>query len=219
MSSGPLQGQGFPLSPAEQASIGPMTASRLAEFSLGRFHARLALARLGVVHPSIPVSPNRAPVWPSGFVGSISHTPADPVSKRAGQVIAVVARSTDYAGLGVDLERYKRFMPEHWSRFLSPEECEWLATCRVEERGQFAHGLWSAKEAAMKALSQPLDPHAIAIAMQEQNPSRFSARCRVPQTAGEVREVVLDGYLTFSIAGITALAVLEVGQMAKVQGD
>ena len=46
---------------------------RQAEFLAGRALARTALARLGLKDAPIPIGDDRAPVWPMGSVGSISH--------------------------------------------------------------------------------------------------------------------------------------------------
>ncbi len=44
----------------------------------------------------VAMGEDRSPVWPEGWVGSISHS--------KGQVSTVLSRSSDYRGLGVDLE-------------------------------------------------------------------------------------------------------------------
>lgn len=46
---------------------------RQAEFLAGRALARLALLRLGATETTIAIGADRAPVWPPGFAGSISH--------------------------------------------------------------------------------------------------------------------------------------------------
>ena len=79
------------LTASEQASIAPMAPARLAEFAQGRMHARIALARFGLADASIPMGSKRAPLWPAGFVGSISHVPSDAATDQPGRVIAVVS--------------------------------------------------------------------------------------------------------------------------------
>ena len=70
---------------------------RQVEFLAGRVCAQQALAAL-TGHPpgSIPSQPDRAPGWPSGVVGSITHT--------TGYAAALVALETHYQGLGIDCE-------------------------------------------------------------------------------------------------------------------
>ncbi|MEM9522566.1 MAG: 4'-phosphopantetheinyl transferase superfamily protein [Pseudomonadota bacterium] len=47
---------------------------RRAEFLAGRVLAKLALRTLGRFETDIPIGSDRAPVWPDGSAGSISHT-------------------------------------------------------------------------------------------------------------------------------------------------
>ncbi|WP_346352064.1 4'-phosphopantetheinyl transferase superfamily protein [Oceanimonas sp. AH20CE76] len=72
------------------------SAKRRAEFMAGRRCAAEALYRLAGVHHMPAMGPKRAPVWPAGFTGSISHSDT--------HAAAVVARTRDYCALGVDIE-------------------------------------------------------------------------------------------------------------------
>ena len=47
---------------------------RINEFRAGRVAARLALAELGLPERALPAGPDRAPIWPMGVHGSISHS-------------------------------------------------------------------------------------------------------------------------------------------------
>lgn len=84
---------------AERASR-PVSA-RLAQFAAGRACAREALRDLRAAGPlPLGVGPLGAPVWPRGFVGSISHT--------SSLACAVVAREARARGVGVDIEHVVR---------------------------------------------------------------------------------------------------------------
>jgi len=207
VSAGALRDDAPALLATEQASIAPMAPARLAEFSQGRWHARTALAQLGVVNVSIPVGRDRAPIWPTGFVGSISHVPPDPGLREAGQVIAVVARANHCSALGVDLERCGRLMPEHWPAFLNPGELAWLGRRSPAQRDALAHGLWSAKEAVMKALQQALDPQAIEIRLRA-NGQTFVAHCVSAQGQRGADPIRLGGCLRFEPGWVLALATM-----------
>lgn len=62
-----------PLWPGE--SPGPRaTPARLREFAAGRTAARAALTALGHPPAAIPMQPGRAPLWPPGIAGSITHS-------------------------------------------------------------------------------------------------------------------------------------------------
>jgi 4'-phosphopantetheinyl transferase EntD len=87
--------------PEERAAVARAVPARALEFATGRSCARAALARLGCSPVAIPVGAQREPVWPPGFVGSITHC--------RGHCAAAVVRvdSTGpgaIASLGLDVE-------------------------------------------------------------------------------------------------------------------
>jgi enterobactin synthetase component D len=69
---------------------------RQAEFYFGRLVARKALGELGIVEAEVPVGMSREPVWPSGIIGSISHTHA--------LAAAAVMPVGQCRGVGIDIE-------------------------------------------------------------------------------------------------------------------
>ena len=190
------------LSAEEQVSSSGMAVARRTEFAHGRLHARRALAQLGLPEASLPVATDRSPQWPEGFVGSISHVPADAAQNLAGQVVAVAALQCDYASIGVDLERTGTLQPEHWHHFLTPGELDWLAARPPSERCRLAHGLWSAKEAVMKALRQPLEPQDIEIRVSDDE-RRFSANGRLD---GSSDALPVSGWFSFEPGWVMALS-------------
>lgn len=86
----------FSLLAAEADATRTMREKRLREFVHGRACARRVLEQLGFPDCPVPVSESRAPVWPDGIVGSISHC--------GDHAAAVAALKTDRKGLGIDLE-------------------------------------------------------------------------------------------------------------------
>jgi enterobactin synthetase component D len=118
---------------------------RRSEFLVGRVCAALALREAGL--PEIVYRSGRAPIWPKGAAGSISHTGA--------HVIATVSR--DHVGLGIDCEAIMNEQQAHKLQWmiLTPAE----ATLRPEAMGfaAFLTLVFSAKEALYKALSSQLD--------------------------------------------------------------
>jgi 4'-phosphopantetheinyl transferase EntD len=88
-------GTGF-LFAEEEALTCPMSAARRHEFVAGRHYAREALRALGFAPAPIPIQLSRAPAWPQGVVGSISHS--------NGQCAVVVARRLHLASVGIDIE-------------------------------------------------------------------------------------------------------------------
>jgi 4'-phosphopantetheinyl transferase EntD len=120
--------------------------SRRREFLRGRAAAHEALrALLGVEPSAVLKGASGEPLWPADTVGTISHT-----RERA---VAAVARASDAAGLGVDLEpRDRRVDHGIARRVCRPAELGW-----VEEGGDGSRTLrlkqvFTAKEAVFKAL-------------------------------------------------------------------
>lgn len=98
----------------ERAHVANAVAKRRAEFGTARVCARKALARLGV--GAIPLVPHedRAPRWPEGIVGSISHT-----HRYCG---VAVARSERVQSLGLDVEQDKQLSPDIITVICTPAE-------------------------------------------------------------------------------------------------
>jgi enterobactin synthetase component D len=70
---------------------------RQVEFLAGRVCAQQAIEALTGAKPAaIPSQPDRAPEWPSGIVGAITHT--------ANYAAVLVAAETHYQGIGIDCE-------------------------------------------------------------------------------------------------------------------
>ncbi len=126
----------------ERAHAEPMVASRADEFMTGRTCARRALRRVGQPDAALLPQANRAPAWPSGVVGSISHT--------RGICIAAVGHAQRYFGIGVDVERRLAVAPRLERYVATPSEVERFA--RVEDWRTIA---FSAKESLFKCLNPP----------------------------------------------------------------
>ncbi|WP_456639425.1 4'-phosphopantetheinyl transferase family protein [Bradyrhizobium sp. USDA 10063] len=76
--------------------LGNVSLHRQREFAWGRHHACEVLPRLGFAPVPILSRVDRAPLWPSGVVGSISHSSSD--------CGAVAGRSSNVLALGLDIE-------------------------------------------------------------------------------------------------------------------
>ena len=165
------------------------TEMRLREFAAGRRAARQAMADLGLAPAPIPMGADRAPVWPPGIAGSITHS--------ATACLAVVTARPLL--LGLDLEPEADLSPDLWPVVLRPEEA-----ARVADPMQ-AMAIFCAKEAAYKAQyprsRQLFDFHTLEIALSG---DRFTAtfRAAVP---GFAQGTVLVGHLIRAAAHIAAL--------------
>ena len=79
----------------ERAAVARAIPKRQAEFAAGRRAARAALEALGYSPMALPVGEGRAPVWPKGIRGTITHD--------RGLAMAAVLPSEAAFGLGIDL--------------------------------------------------------------------------------------------------------------------
>ena len=126
----------------ERELIASAVPKRRAEFGTGRVCARRALAALGAPPGPLLRSADRAPRWPSGVVGSITHTD--------GFCGAVVALSSSARALGLDAERDVPLEPALEPTVCTPAELRWLGAQPLRERGGLAKLVFSAKEAFYK---------------------------------------------------------------------
>lgn len=121
----------------EEEAVARSVPRRRREFARGRASARAALEALGARPTSIPVGLGRAPVWPRGFLGSITHA--------GGLAAAAVARRTALACLGIDAEAAGVLEPAVQEMIFAPGE----------DRGTepwWPALVFSAKESVYKAL-------------------------------------------------------------------
>ena len=123
------------LFPEERAAIGRAIIPRQQEFTAGRIAAREAMGS----DILIPMATDRAPIWPAGFAGSITH---------AGGWALAVAGHHDRL-LGIDLELDDALPHEVFDTVLSQSERAWLR--EQPEPEVWARVIFSAKECAYKA--------------------------------------------------------------------
>ncbi|WP_460121790.1 4'-phosphopantetheinyl transferase family protein [Pseudomonas sp. S2_C03] len=128
------------------ATVQRSVAKRQAEFLAGRICARAALQQLEGLNEVPAMGEDRAPVWPSHISGSITHS--------TGRAAAIVARKSDWRGLGMDLEnllnaeRAQRLAGE----ILTPAELQRMATGRHDQQALLVTLTFSVKESLFKAL-------------------------------------------------------------------
>jgi 4'-phosphopantetheinyl transferase EntD len=85
-----------PLHAEEATAVDSAVPKRVREFAHARSCARAALAELGRPSVAIPMAPDRAPVWPNGITGSITHT--------SGYCLAAAAKLEHLRSIGIDAE-------------------------------------------------------------------------------------------------------------------
>ncbi len=184
-----------PLLAEERAGLGAALARRERDHRAGRHCARRALARLGVASVPILGGDDRAPVWPEGIVGSITHC--------EGYAAAAVARAADVAALGIDAEPHAPLPPGVLRRVTGAGD-------QLPAPGGPVHWdrlLFSAKESVFKAWS-PLAGRGLGFGDARvtfaADAGRFRAEILVPADAGgpsvvEGRFAVHDGLVLTAV--------------------
>ncbi|MEH0372825.1 4'-phosphopantetheinyl transferase family protein [Vibrio mimicus] len=129
----------------EPITLNKAVNKRKAEYLAGRYVAREALKKLTQQNYQIPIGDNRAPQWPDGISGSITHTDT--------YALAAVSYFSDHQIIGVDLESWMSpsLAQELAPRIIDAFEQSLLERCELE----FYQGItliFSAKESLYKAL-------------------------------------------------------------------
>lgn len=132
------------LYPVEVEQIGAAVESRRIEFAAARACARQAMGRLGLEPGPIVRGGRGMPVWPTGVVGTLTHTD--------GLRAAALARSSAVRSLGLDVEPHGP-LPEKVLEAVSlPEEAAWVRAASGDaESVHWDRVLFTAKEATYKA--------------------------------------------------------------------
>ncbi len=128
--------------PTELAEMPRAVDSRRRDYVAGRVAAHRAMEKLGLSARPVLSNRSRAPSWPRGLVGSLSHNKTT--------CIAAVARASQVKSLGVDVEDDGPLGPDLVTTVCTLEERAWLATQPEAERGRLAKLVFCAKEAVYK---------------------------------------------------------------------
>jgi 4'-phosphopantetheinyl transferase EntD len=130
------------LHPEDLSALVSAAARRRREYATGRRYARLALGRLGVEPGPLSAGPDRAPTWPRGVTGSISHC--------ENWAVAVVGPSATLGTIGIDVELHRSLPGNVVPLVCSSAEREALARMRPREIA-WETVVFSAKESLYKA--------------------------------------------------------------------
>ncbi|MTK01456.1 4'-phosphopantetheinyl transferase superfamily protein [Micromonospora sp. CP22] len=126
---------------AEAACLGDRAVeSRRRDFTAGRVCARRAMAALGLPPVAVPAAADRSPVWPTGTVGTITHT--------HGYCAAAVARREEIRAVGMDAEQHRELSAGVRRLICLPEEDEQIA--RLPTDVFWPAVVFSAKETVYK---------------------------------------------------------------------
>jgi len=174
-------------SPADVALVNAVEKRRR-EFSAGRVAADTALKTLGIAESRIPVGPARNPVWPAGITGSIAHS--------SGFAIAAVARQTEIAALGLDLEPIDALGSDLWPNILTEMESRRISEKSRDRQVPMATVIFCIKESFYK-LQYPLTGRWVDFSDVdvgfEPEAGTISLVCREPGVAAALRRSRFNG--------------------------
>jgi 4'-phosphopantetheinyl transferase EntD len=126
--------------PQEAAALARAVEGRRRSFAAGRVAAHRAMSDLGLPVRPVLMGPDRAPIWPVGVTGSLSHSQTC--------CIAALGHSGRIRALGVDVEEDAPLADDLLSSVCTRSEIAWLAT--QPRSGRLAKLIFSAKECAYK---------------------------------------------------------------------
>ncbi|WP_306518097.1 4'-phosphopantetheinyl transferase [Rheinheimera sp.] len=118
---------------------------RKADYLAGRICARQVLQHLGFVNFQLLPGADRAPLWPDGICGSISHSQH--------MAIAIAAPATEVVGLGIDIEQLmpQQQQAELQNSLIFPSE-QAVFYALAQQQPHALSLVFSAKESIFKAL-------------------------------------------------------------------
>jgi 4'-phosphopantetheinyl transferase EntD len=182
------------LMPSESHYLARASRKRIQEFAAGRACARGALAEFGVTGVPLNVAVDRQPLWPAGFVGSITHT--------TGFCAAAVARAGQIRAIGLDSEVVGSPTPDLWPTICRDEELAWVSKLPIAEQLAAVTLVFSAKEAFYKCqyplVAEWLDFHDLSVSVPNWNAAaqEFMVRSiRVLRFAGHAVLPIMGRYV------------------------
>ncbi len=121
-----------------------MAKKRQADYLAGRIMAKLALSEMNATTTELPIGDNRAPIWPIGLNGSLSHS--------KGLACCMVTNDHNTA-CGVDIEHLASASASNaiLKKCLNDAERDWLSTQTNRAPDLAATLIFSGKESIFKA--------------------------------------------------------------------
>jgi 4'-phosphopantetheinyl transferase EntD len=130
------------LMPEERAGLCEMVPKRQREYAAGRVAVRMATFAAGAAPFAVPSGADRAPLWPRGVVGSITHS--------SDACLAVISRDGPFASVGIDLERERPLHASVTDAIIFDADRDANPAAQRALGTRFGIVVFSAKEAAYK---------------------------------------------------------------------
>lgn len=182
-----------PLYPEEARFIRNAGSKRRKEFIAGRMCARRALAKCGITNFPLLMGSDRAPVWPSGIVGTIAHTD--------GYCGVAIAPKTQIKSLGFDVECMTIMERDFWKQICTHHELSWINSFSSDVQEKLLFLVFCAKECLYKCQytisKQWLNFHDVEIAV-EPDSGEFEARFLVAVSSFFTKRTRLKGKFLFN---------------------
>jgi 4'-phosphopantetheinyl transferase EntD len=175
---------------------------RRKEFVSGRICARSALETFSVFNQPITMREDRSPVWPEGFVGSISHS--------NDLCAAVVTQQDQFQSVGLDIEVVNDFNSNYCRHICTENELLRMTSLSEIDKQRDTALIFSAKESFYKCQYQItkawLDFHDVEILIDNEN-KEFSVEFRDKIINSIISSTMFKGKYVFSqeyiLTGIT----------------
>ena len=189
----------------EVVELGNVSRTRLRAFATGRTLAYQALESLGEPNLKILRGTNGEPLWPTGYVGSITH--------KSGSCIAVAATTRLVSGLGIDLETDEPLDAQLWRKLANAAELDQSAIYPDLSIGNFVNVLFSAKESVFKCQSlvtgrHDLNHRQICLTFARRSQSFTGQIVVAPEDSARLDVLVIQGKFLISGGFVVTSAVL-----------
>lgn len=177
------------------AEVRNSVAKRRAEFLAGRVCAHAMLASCGVVAPVVGTGAHHQPLWPAGFIGSITH--------NGSYAAAVACRGDRLAGIGIDIEsEIGDALSSAMEIVVSPDEIAYLGTRPGGLRFETLLTLvFSAKESFFKAAFSQVNAYFDFSALQafeiDTQSRRIRFRCTRTLSVALQEGLVIEAHFAF----------------------
>lgn len=128
------------------AELSRAVAKRKAEFIAGRWAARQALKAINITSSQLAIGDKRAPIWPAGIEGAITHT------NQFAAAAAQPKSQCPYLGIDAEVWLAEQQADEIGHQIAKPEEYHLLLADDHISQAQATTLLFSAKESLFKAI-------------------------------------------------------------------